>query len=291
MPNLKPIAKAPEAASLAKKVSTRRRYPLIEPGQQKAAAGGGKEMGGAEKIMAEMTGERSAHIRKYKGLPQEEVMSSEMLFLQARHLHQLMDLQELVAQSLPSAEILRLHSTEFFAKALRSERSGLGIFTKEGLVAFGLICIPPPEGNLGSDLGLGEEELRRTAHLQVVAVHPAYRGNSLQRLMVARHQQVLAEMGYEHVCSTVSPFNPFSLRNLLHEGFVINALKVKFGSQWRYIMYKNLRLATAVGPEEAAVSLSDIETQLELLERGLLGFGLKSGPAGLQVSYARPVRQ
>jgi ribosomal protein S18 acetylase RimI-like enzyme len=241
--------------------------------------------------MAKMTGERSAHIRKYKGLPQEEVMSSEMLFLQARHLHQLMDLQELVAQSLPSAEILRLHSREFFAKALRSERSGLGIFTKEGLVSFSLIYMPPPEESLGSDAGLREEELSRTAHLQVVAVHPAYRGNSLQRIMVARHQQVLALMGYEHVCSTVSPYNPFSLRNFLAQGFVIKALKVKFGSHWRYIMYKNLRRATAVGPEEEAVSLSDIQGQLKLLERGLLGFGLKSGPAGLQVSYARPVRQ
>jgi len=241
--------------------------------------------------MAEMTAERSSHIRKHKGLPQEELMSSEMLFLQERHLHQVMTLQELVAQSLPSAEILRLHPREFFGQALRTERSGLGIFTKEGLVSFSLIHIPPPEDNLGSDLGLGEKELSRTAHLQMVVVHPAYRGNSLQRIMVARHLQVLAEMGYEHVCSTVSPYNPFSLRNFLHEGFMIKALKVKFASQWRYIVYKNLRRATAVGPEEAAVSLSDIETQLELLKSGLLGFGLKSGPAGLQISYARPDRQ
>jgi ribosomal protein S18 acetylase RimI-like enzyme len=240
--------------------------------------------------MAEMTGERSAHIRKYKGLPQEELMSSEMLFLQERHLHQVMDLQDLVAQSLPSTEILRLHSREFFAKALMAERSGLGIFTKEGLVAFGLIYIPPPEENLGYDLGLGEEELSRTAHLQVVAVHPAYRGNSLQRIMVERHQQVLALMGYEHVCSTVSPYNPFSLRNFLEQGFVINALKVKFASYLRFIVHKNLLHPIAIGPEEAAVSLSDIQGQLELLESGLLGFGLKSGPGGLQVSYARPAR-
>jgi ribosomal protein S18 acetylase RimI-like enzyme len=241
----------------------------------------------AEKTMAEMTGERSAHIRKYKGLPQEELMSSEMLFLQERHLHQVMDLQDLVAQSLPSTEILRLHSREFFAKALMAERSGLGIFTKEGLVSFSLINMPPPEENLGSEVGLGEEELSKTAHLQVVAVHPAYRGNSLQRTMVARHLQVLAEMGFEHVCSTVSPYNPFSLRNFLDEGFVIKALKVKFGSQWRYIMHKSIRLPIAIGPEEAAVSIADIEKQLELLESGLLGFGLKSGPAGLQLSYAR----
>ena len=237
--------------------------------------------------MAGRMAEISPQIKKHKGLPSEELLSFEMQFLREGHLAGVLDLQEQVAKSLPSAEILRLHSGRFFEKALRAERAGLGIFTREGLVAFSLICIPPREHNLGSEVGLGVDELCKAAHLQVVAVHPAYRGNSLQRRMTERHLLVLREMGYEHVCSTVSPQNPFSLRNFLQQGFVIKALKVKFASQWRYIVYKNLRLPTAIGPEEMAVSLSDIASQLELLESGLLGFGLRTSPAGLLVSYAR----
>jgi ribosomal protein S18 acetylase RimI-like enzyme len=237
--------------------------------------------------MTRKMAEISPHIRKHKGLPSEELMSSEMQFLQECHLAEVLDLQEVVAKSLPSAEILWLHSGRFFEKALRAERAGLGIFTGDGLVAFSLICIPPREHNLGSEVGLGEEELCKAAHLQVVAVHPAYRGNSLQRRMAERHLQVLREIGYEHVCSTVSPLNPFSLRNFLEQGFVIKALKVKFASQWRYIVYKNLLRPIAIGPEEAAVSLSDIASQLELLESGLLGFDLRTGPSGILVAYAR----
>jgi ribosomal protein S18 acetylase RimI-like enzyme len=248
------------------------------------------EENGTEKIIAARMAGSSPQIRKHKGLPSEERMSFEMLFLRACHLAEMLDLQEQVAKSLPSAKILRLHSREFFERALGVERAGLGIFTRDGLVAFSLICIPRRESNLGSEVGLGEEELCKTAHLQVVAVHPAYRGNSLQMRMTERHLQVLREMGYEHVCSTVSPQNPFSLRNFLQQGFVIKALKVKFSSQWRYIVYKNLLRPIAIGPEEAAVSLSDIERQLELLESGLLGFGLKTGPSGFQVSYAREGR-
>jgi ribosomal protein S18 acetylase RimI-like enzyme len=231
--------------------------------------------------------ERSPQIKKYKGLPSQELMSFEMQFLRECHLVEVLDLQEIVSKSLPSAGIFRPHSREFFEKALGAERSGLGIFTKEGLVAFSLICIPPREHNLGSEVGLEDEEICKAAHLQVVAVHPAFRGNSLQRRMAERHLQVLKDMGYEHVCSTVSPYNPFSLRNFLEQGFVIKALKVKFASRWRYIVYKNLLRPIAIGPEEAAVSPSDIESQVELLESGLLGFGLRGGPNGLLVSYAR----
>jgi ribosomal protein S18 acetylase RimI-like enzyme len=243
-----------------------------------------------KKIMAGRMAESPPKIRKHKGLPSEELMSFEMQFLRSCHLAEVLDLQEQVAKSLPFAEILRLHFREFFERALGAERAGFGIFTREGLVAFSLICIPSRERNLGSEVGLGEEELSKAAHLQVVAVHPAYRGNSLQMRMTERHLQVLREMGYEHVCSTVSPQNPFSLRNFLEQGFVIKALKIKFASQWRYIVYKNLRLPIAVGPEEAAASLSDIERQLELLDSDLLGFGLRTSPAGLLVSYGRPDR-
>ena len=108
-----------------------------------------------------------------------------------------------------------------------------------GLVAYSIIRIPGlAEDNLGRDLNLTEEKQMKVAHLQATVVHPHFRGNGLQRKMARAHLEEIAEMGYEHVCCTVSPKNPVSLSNILSCGFVIRGLIPKFGEWWRYIMYK-----------------------------------------------------
>ncbi len=84
------------------------------------------------------------------------------------------------------------------------------------------------EDNLGRDIGLSEREQKKVVHLQAAAVHPAYRGNGLQRRMTSAHLKVIENLGYEHVFCTVSPKNPVSLGNVFSCGFVINALKPEF---------------------------------------------------------------
>ncbi len=213
-------------------------------------------------------------------------MSCEMRFLDKAALHEIVNLQKLVAQSLPSPEIFRLHDVGYFRSLLESERSVIGVIADGGLIAYSLIYIPG-EGkeNLGRDVGLPEEELKLVAHLQAAAVHPAYRGNGLQRRMGAAHLKVIEEMGYEHVLCTVSPKNPISLRNVLSNGFVIRGLKPKFDCAWRYIMYKNFLHPVHLHGEPVSIKGSDIEGQLDLLSRGYAGYDIRLLPEDFDVYY------
>jgi GNAT superfamily N-acetyltransferase len=173
----------------------------------------------------------------------QEAKSShfEMKFLQASSLPDLMSLQNIVAANLPCQEIFMLHDDMYFLEIFRLERSVIGVTTKEGLIAYSIIRIPGlADDNLGKDLNLPEGELMKVAHLQAAAVHPAYRGNGLQRKLTFAHLRVIKELGYEHVCCTVSPKNPISLANYLSYGLMIEGLHPKLHGWWRYILHKNI---------------------------------------------------
>jgi hypothetical protein len=103
--------------------------------------------------------------------------------------------------------------------------------------------------------------------------------------MGATHLRVIEEIGFEHVLCTVSPKNPFSLRNVFSNGFVIRGLKPKFEGAWRYIMYKNLLHAICFQCETVSIKGSDIEGQVNLLSRGYLGFDIRLLSADFEVFY------
>ncbi len=247
----------------------------------------------------------------------------EMKFLCKDSLQDLISLQNMIAENLPEPEIFRLHDESDFEDVFQSGHSVIGVITDVGLVAYSIIRIPgPAKDNLGRDLNLSEEEQIKTAHLQATVVHPLFRGSGLQRKMARAHLEKIAEMGYEHVCCTVSPQNPVSLHNILSCRFVIRGLIPKFGGWWRYIMYKgnlgpsytsalsntkinaninkninkNTNTVIDIGPctgsrnlhgEYVRVRCSNIEGQIDLLERGFEGFGLAPDTKNPQVIYRK----
>jgi ribosomal protein S18 acetylase RimI-like enzyme len=229
----------------------------------------------------------------------------EIKFLQAGSLPELLRLQNVIAANLPCPEIFMLHDDFYMREILRHERSVMGVTTEEGLIAFSLIRIPGlANDNLGRDINLPEEELCKVAHLQAAAVHPAYRGNGLQRKLTFAHLDVIEEMGYEHVCCTVSPKNPISLSNYLSCGLAIEGLCPKMQGWWRFILHKNIRPANSIDQEvavvmnmsmngsgihreESRIRISDIEGQLDLLRRGFKGYKIASHPEGVYVFYVK----
>jgi hypothetical protein len=147
--------------------------------------------------------------------------------------------------------------------------------------------------NLGVDLKFSAPELGKVIHLQASAVHPAYRGNALQRRMIDAHMSVIKNLGFEHVCCTVSPKNPISLRNVLAAGFHIKALKPKFEGWWRFIMHNNTLRPETFGGEVIKINGSDIQGQLDLLERGFAGAKmnfLSDRHEDYEISYRRVAR-
>jgi hypothetical protein len=106
-------------------------------------------------------------------------------------------------------------------------------------------------------------------------------------MMQGVHIEIARMMGFKHACCMVSPKNRPSLQNIFSQGLIIKALKIKFGWRLRYIMHKNLQRPNMVGPEEVRINSSDIQGQVNLLNRGLHGFRLVELPEGFGVSYGR----
>lgn len=232
-------------------------------------------------------------LKRNKGSPLEKKVDYKMSFLDESYLKEVMGLQSIIIRSLPDPEIFWTHPVEYFREIFEVERSVIGVLTKDGLAAYSLIHIPGEGGtlegreNLGKDIDLFREDLKKVGHLQATVVHPDYRGNSLQRRMAEHHLDVLKNKGCEHILCTVSPKNPASLRNIMSCGLMIRGLKVKFGGWWRYIMYKNTLRPIFPGHEEAKIRGSDIEGQIDLLGKGFIGCRIEMNPEGFQLIYCR----
>ena len=161
----------------------------------------------------------------------------------------------------------------------------LGVFANDKLVAFRNVYFPGKRDrtwNLGMDIGLRGSELDKVANLQMVCVHPNYRGNGLAMRMNRLSLELLRAQGaYEHVCATVSPYNYWNIRILLNSDFHIKQLKQKYGGKIRYIVYQQFNNPDIFDRTSTIhVSIEDFNTQRRLLEDGYCGLAvrLKSGP-------------
>ena len=94
--------------------------------------------------------------------------------------------------------------------------------------------------NLGRDVGLASEELAFVAHLESVAVHPAFRGRGLASTMAQRLVEKARTAGKRHLLATVAPDNKASLAMLASLGLSVYDTKPKYAGLMRHIMYTTL---------------------------------------------------
>ena len=227
-------------------------------------------------------------INRNRNSNMQQDMQYEMGFLEENHLMDIVKLQDIISHSLADKEIFRTHSPDYFVNHFQTKNSIIGTFTEDGLIAYSILYFPGDrEDNFGVDISLHRDELDKVVHMASVAVHPAYRGNSLQRIMQGIHLEVAKEMGYEHACCMVSPKNPSSLMNIFSHGLIIKALKLKFDQRLRYIMHKHLKDPDILYPEEFRINSSDVEGQVGLLNRGYIGFRMNELTKGFSISYGR----
>ncbi|MFZ1983224.1 MAG: GNAT family N-acetyltransferase [Desulfatitalea sp.] len=202
-----------------------------------------------------------------------------MTHLDKTHLPRIMALQRTIVGNLSRPDLLASFSREFMEQHLGPQGFILGVFVGQRLIAFRNVYFPDrmdPVWNLGMDLGLSEAERARVANLQMVCVHPAFRGNGLAMKMNRAAIDLLRQRAtHEHVCATVSPYNYWNVRILLNSGFCIEALKMKYGQKLRYIVHQNLSVPSRYGDEGAVrVSMGDLEGQREQLKAGFHGVDL-----------------
>lgn len=96
------------------------------------------------------------------------------------------------------------------------------------------------EDNLGRDIGLPKEELKKVAHMESIAILPEYRGNGLQYSLMQTAERDVRRRGYKHLMCTIHPDNVYSKNNAVRQGYEVVMTKEKYGGLIRDILLKKI---------------------------------------------------
>jgi ribosomal protein S18 acetylase RimI-like enzyme len=213
-------------------------------------------------------------IQKYQNIPQKNQIMGYMIFLDDSYLSSIMMLQEMIVEDLKGTNIFQHYSAEFIQSCFKTHGRIIGIIVKGKLIAYRIIYFPKHnDDNLGIDLDFPEKILSKVAHLQMVVVHPDYRGNSLALKMNYQALNVMKTFKYHHACVTVAPNNFYNLKIVFKLGFIIKKLKIKYGNKLRFILHKNLEQELSLNPKyDILIQSTDIDAQQKALQQGLMGY-------------------
>ncbi|MDW7671932.1 MAG: hypothetical protein SCK57_05435 [Bacillota bacterium] len=222
----------------------------------------------------------------------------EMVYLAPDHVDQVLALQKVVFDALDDRQKFVPDSREFFEEVALVKGKGrmIGVFVENEMIAARSISFPGLSfENLGWELDLSEEDLKRVCHLESSIVHPDFRGNHLQALMLKPTQAYLKEEGYCMILCTISPFNYPSLKNVMDAGLFIRDVKVRggvYGGKLRFLLALNLcRPVEPVFSDICTVQNTDITVQKTLLALGYAGFSMKKLPGDRKffaIQYGKP---
>lgn len=153
----------------------------------------------------------------------------------------LLELQEdAFAHAGDSTDFLRRNTYETLAPCFDGDSLVLGVYHGELLVAFGILyCAGDTKENLAHDLD-EVTDVTENANVKLVIVRYEYRGNGLQKELIARLCAHAEALGYKWLSSTVSPENPWSMNNLLANGFTEAKVLVKYGGLKRILYAKRV---------------------------------------------------
>lgn len=198
-------------------------------------------------------------------------------------------LQQVVIDSLEDKAILQPLSHAELTNILADNGVMLGAFSGDELIACRALLKPDSseEEHLGIDAKASD--LTRVLYQEVSFVHPAYRGQGLQKKLGARIMDCVNSADFDVVCATVKPFNIASLKDKFSQGMHVVALKLKYGGKLRYIFSKNLHTNINVSDDSVVVEMGDTEKQQGLLSQGYVGCDLQFVNEKWFVTYKRSI--
>jgi ribosomal protein S18 acetylase RimI-like enzyme len=152
---------------------------------------------------------------------------------------ELFEVMNKVSAALPDKRYFYAEDRAFIKRHIEERGFVLQAAVQEKIVGFLLVRIPEyEEDNLGKNVALSHETLRRVAHMEIVVVTPQYRGLGIQKRVLKEAEKILVEKGYEYLMATVSPLNQYSLNNFLSLGYKIVKTEKKYGGYDRHILMK-----------------------------------------------------
>lgn len=203
-----------------------------------------------------------------------------MRLVEAREIESVLKLQSLVYDGLANKEILYKDTKLEMLEDLSQGGMIIGVFNSvEELISYRYISFPGhSKKNLGYDIHLDSSQLNKVVHLETTLVSTDYRGNRLQSLTLSKAIDLIEPMKMKHLLCTVSPYNIFSLYNIMNAGLSIKALKRKYGDGhdgvWRFILHKNLNAEDALDRHFKQLKMDSIQEQKILIEKGYIGYNL-----------------
>ena len=208
-----------------------------------------------------------------------ELEDYSMKLITKDRLNEVIELQHLVYEGLTNKDILFMDSYNDMLGDLEQGAKIIGVInSKNEIIAYRYIGFPGiDKRNLGYDIALPEIELNSVVHLETTVVNPIYRGNWLQSLTLQVASALVKKEGYHHLLCTVSPYNFYSLYNVMKNGLKIKALKRKYGTDtdeglWRFILHSDLD-KPLLNPIDLVISKwANLELQKELINDGYVGY-------------------
>lgn len=204
-----------------------------------------------------------------------------MRLVNPSEIDQVVNLQELVYNGLPNKEVLYKDTKHEMLEDLYNGAMIIGVYNSvDELISYRYISFPGNSTkNLGNDIYLMNRELDKVVHLETTLVSPDYRGNRLQTLTLTKAVDLIKPLDMKHIMCTVSPYNLFSLYNIMSAGLNIRALKRKYGEEagngmWRFILHKDLSRDMRMINEFQLLKMDCIEEQKKLIENGYIGYNL-----------------
>jgi hypothetical protein len=180
---------------------------------------------------------------------------------------------------LPHPHVLRREGRDYLAHHIKERGRCIGAFLGNQMIAFTVLSFPRDEpDNLGIDLGFPRDQRLHVCHFELSGVHPDFRGNRLHRTMNLLRARLAGSAGYNHLCGTVSPRNPYSMRNHMAGGMMVRKLVQKYGGMDRYVIYRDYNHEATLLPDADEVQVTcpclDITSQKDLLASGFWGIAV-----------------
>lgn len=213
-----------------------------------------------------------------------------MRLVSKQELNQVIELQDYVYENLPNKQVLVTDTREEILEDMDWGAQVIGVYNSKGqLICYRYFSFPAyRKKNMGKYIGIDDSEFGAVVHLETTIVHPDYRGNDLQNRTLKQALKISASMGCHHLICTVSPFNFYSLYNIMKNGLKIKALRKMYQEGYlRFILHRNLHQDLYFEQNDIIRSkFDDISSSTNLINEGYIGFVLDR--ESQDIDFAKP---
>lgn len=215
-----------------------------------------------------------------------------LVLLAASHIDHILGLQNIAFSHLTENEKFYLANKDrnFFENHFAVGNETLGIVHKGHLIAQAIIVNPTQASpKTGIDLEI-DVPLETVAVLQGAIVHPDYRGNQLQGVLIEERLAVSQKNGRMEILSEVAIGNSFSWSALLRKGLHIESIgQSPFTGAEVYVLRAHLASLGKLlksGGTKVVCAQTDLAKQKELLANGYKG--ATYDPVHRTITFQRP---